>query len=89
MTFRIEPAGSRVYSPRISSEKGALCDDGPAYSTFARTRTTSRASSCAVALAFDIDDNLVNVLGRCKKAVEVSIPTRMDDESCRFSPATA
>ena len=34
-----------------------------------------------VALAFDIDDNLVNVLGRCKKAVEVSIPTRMDDES--------
>jgi glutamate dehydrogenase (NAD(P)+) len=32
-----------------------------------------------VADAFDIDDNLVNVLGRVKKGVEVSIPTRMDD----------
>jgi glutamate dehydrogenase (NAD(P)+) len=34
-----------------------------------------------VADAFDIDDNLVNVLGRVKKGVEVSIPTRMDDGS--------
>jgi glutamate dehydrogenase (NAD(P)+) len=34
-----------------------------------------------VAGAFDVDDNLVNVLGRCKKGVEVSIPTRMDDGS--------
>jgi len=34
-----------------------------------------------VAKAFDIDDNMVNVLGRCKKGVEVSIPTRMDDGS--------
>jgi glutamate dehydrogenase (NAD(P)+) len=30
---------------------------------------------------FDIDPNLVNVLSQCKKAVSVSIPTRMDDES--------
>ena len=34
-----------------------------------------------VAQAFDISDDLVNVLGRCKKGVEVSIPTRMDDGS--------
>ena len=32
-----------------------------------------------VAAAFDIDDNLVNVLSECKKAVEVSIPVAMDD----------
>jgi glutamate dehydrogenase (NAD(P)+) len=34
-----------------------------------------------VALAFAIDPNLVNVLSECKKAVEVSIPTTMDDGS--------
>ena len=28
---------------------------------------------------FGIDDNLINVLSECKKAVAVSIPTRMDD----------
>jgi glutamate dehydrogenase (NAD(P)+) len=32
-----------------------------------------------VAEAFDIDGNLVNVLGECKKAVVVSIPVTMDD----------
>ncbi len=32
-----------------------------------------------VARAFSIDDNLVNVLSRCKKAVVVSIPVTMDD----------
>src|SRR5690348_13411340 len=32
-----------------------------------------------VADAFDIDPNLVAVLGECKKAVEVSIPVTMDD----------
>jgi glutamate dehydrogenase (NAD(P)+) len=32
-----------------------------------------------VARAFSIDDNLVNVLSRCKKAVIVSIPVTMDD----------
>ena len=32
-----------------------------------------------VADVFDIDDNLVNVLGECKKAVSVSIPVAMDD----------
>jgi glutamate dehydrogenase (NAD(P)+) len=36
-----------------------------------------------VADAFDIDDRLVNVLRECKKAVEVSIPTHMDDGSVR------
>jgi glutamate dehydrogenase (NAD(P)+) len=30
---------------------------------------------------FGIDDNLINVLSECKKAVTVSIPTRMDDGS--------
>jgi glutamate dehydrogenase (NAD(P)+) len=32
-----------------------------------------------VADAFDIDPNLVSVLGECKKAVEVSVPVAMDD----------
>ncbi len=32
-----------------------------------------------VARAFSIDDNLVNVLSKCKKTVAVSIPVRMDD----------
>ena len=36
-----------------------------------------------VASAFDIDQNLVEVLGRCKKSVEVSIPVSMDDGSTR------
>lgn len=34
-----------------------------------------------VADVFGISDDLVKVLGQCKKAVSVSIPTRMDDES--------
>jgi glutamate dehydrogenase (NAD(P)+) len=34
-----------------------------------------------VAQAFGVDDNLVRVLSRHKKAVSVSIPTRMDDGS--------
>jgi glutamate dehydrogenase (NAD(P)+) len=32
-----------------------------------------------VADAFDIDQNLVNVLQECKKAIEVSVPVGMDD----------
>jgi glutamate dehydrogenase (NAD(P)+) len=32
-----------------------------------------------VATTFQIDANLVEVLGRCKKAVEVSVPVSMDD----------
>jgi glutamate dehydrogenase (NAD(P)+) len=36
-----------------------------------------------VAATFDIDPNLVEVLGRCKKAVEVSIPVGMDDGTTR------
>ncbi len=34
-----------------------------------------------VATTFEIDPNLVSVLGRCKKAIEVSIPVTMDDGS--------
>ena len=36
-----------------------------------------------VADAFDIDPNLVAVLGECKKAVEVSVPVGMDDGTTR------
>jgi len=36
-----------------------------------------------VADTFGIDDRLVNILQECKKAVEVSIPTTMDDGSIR------
>ena len=36
-----------------------------------------------VASYFEIDDDLVKVLSECKKAVTVSIPTRMDDGSVR------
>jgi glutamate dehydrogenase (NAD(P)+) len=36
-----------------------------------------------VARTFGIDDPLVEVLSQCKKAVEVSIPTSMDDGSVR------
>src|SRR4051794_920293 len=34
-----------------------------------------------VATTFDIDANLVSVLGECKKSVEVSVPVGMDDGS--------
>jgi len=36
-----------------------------------------------VATTFDIDADLVAVLGECKKAVEVSVPVSMDDGSTR------
>jgi glutamate dehydrogenase (NAD(P)+) len=36
-----------------------------------------------VASVFGIDDDLVAVLGECKKSVEVAIPTTMDDGSVR------
>jgi len=36
-----------------------------------------------VATTFDIDPNLVEVLGRCKKSVEVSVPVSMDDGTTR------
>jgi glutamate dehydrogenase (NAD(P)+) len=36
-----------------------------------------------VADVFGIEDDMVTVLGECKKAVEVSIPTTMDDGSVR------
>jgi glutamate dehydrogenase (NAD(P)+) len=37
----------------------------------------------AVGRAFAIDDSLIDVLSACKKAVSVSVPTRMDDGSVR------
>jgi glutamate dehydrogenase (NAD(P)+) len=37
----------------------------------------------AVAETFDIDDRLVNILQECKKAIEVSVPTTLDDGSVR------
>jgi glutamate dehydrogenase (NAD(P)+) len=39
----------------------------------------ARSQLRRVAQFFGIDDNLVRVLGQCKKAVEVSIPVTMDD----------
>src|SRR6185312_3502580 len=36
-----------------------------------------------VAETFDIDDRLIEVLQHCKKSVEVSIPTTMDDGHVR------
>jgi glutamate dehydrogenase (NAD(P)+) len=36
-----------------------------------------------VAGVFEIDDDLVAILGECKKAVEVSVPVTMDDGSVR------
>ena len=41
----------------------------------------ARAQLQRVATIFDIDPNLVAVLGTCKKSVEVSIPVGMDDGS--------
>src|SRR3954463_455251 len=43
----------------------------------------ARDQLARVARTFEIDDRLVNVLQECKKAVEVSIPTSMDDGSVR------
>ncbi len=37
----------------------------------------------AVAETFQIDERLVNILQECKKAVEVSVPTSLDDGSVR------
>ena len=39
----------------------------------------AKAQLGRVAATFGIDDNLVRVLGACKKAVEVSVPVGMDD----------
>jgi glutamate dehydrogenase (NAD(P)+) len=41
----------------------------------------ARRQLSRVGQTFNIDPNLLDVLGRCKKAVTVSIPTRMDDGS--------
>ena len=37
----------------------------------------------AVAETFHIDERLVNILQECKKAVEVSVPTSLDDGTVR------
>jgi glutamate dehydrogenase (NAD(P)+) len=37
----------------------------------------------SVADVFGLDDDIVNVLSECKKAISVAIPTRMDDGSVR------
>jgi glutamate dehydrogenase (NAD(P)+) len=41
----------------------------------------AREQLARVAETFEINSNLVSVLGRCKKAIEVSIPVTMDDGS--------
>ncbi|MBA3366599.1 MAG: Glu/Leu/Phe/Val dehydrogenase [Actinobacteria bacterium] len=41
----------------------------------------AREQLAQVADVFNLDANLVNVLGQCKKAVEVSVPTRRDNGS--------
>jgi glutamate dehydrogenase (NAD(P)+) len=41
----------------------------------------ARAQLRRVGDTFGIDENLINVLSKCKKAVEVSVPTQMDDGS--------
>ena len=50
--------------------------------TCARTPSSWPASNSRESPStFEIDPNLVSVLGRCKKAIEVSIPVTMDDGS--------
>ena len=44
-------------------------------------RAIARQQLRNVADAFGISDDLVAILGECKKAVEVTIPTTMDDGS--------
>jgi glutamate dehydrogenase (NAD(P)+) len=41
----------------------------------------ARSQLRRVAGLIDLDDNMLNVLSECKKAVAVSVPTRMDDGS--------
>jgi len=43
----------------------------------------ARAQLRGVARLIDLSENMLNVLSECKKAVSVSIPTRMDDGSVR------
>ena len=43
----------------------------------------ARAQLRRVGDTFEIDDNLINVLSQCKKAVEVSVPTQMDNGEMR------
>jgi glutamate dehydrogenase (NAD(P)+) len=41
----------------------------------------ARSQLRLVADLIELDDNMLNVLSQCKKAVAVSVPTRMDDDS--------
>jgi glutamate dehydrogenase (NAD(P)+) len=43
----------------------------------------ARAQLRRVGEIFEIDDNLINVLSECKKTVEVSVPTQMDNGETR------
>jgi glutamate dehydrogenase (NAD(P)+) len=43
----------------------------------------AKAQLRSVGDEFGIDDNLINVLSNCKKAVEVSVPTQMNDGSTK------
>jgi glutamate dehydrogenase (NAD(P)+) len=43
----------------------------------------ARAQLRRVGDIFEIDDNLINVLSQCKKTVEVSVPTQMDNGNTR------
>ena len=43
----------------------------------------ARAQLRRVGETFEIDDNLISVLSKCKKAVEVSVPTQMDNGETR------
>jgi len=41
----------------------------------------ARSQLRLVADLIELDDNMLNILSQCKKAVAVSVPTRMDDDS--------
>src|SRR5436190_19656999 len=84
----------RIYSPRTKvfpANRHAKCAIKKEQQVTLVDTTTShlrenpfdlaREQLNRVADTFDIDPNLVSVLGRCKKAIEVSIPVTMDDGS--------
>ncbi len=55
--------------------------DTPAPSVQENAWEMAREQLRRTALLAELDESLFNVLGDCKKAVEVSVPTRMDDGS--------
>ena len=58
-------------------------DEAPASHLRENPFEIARAQLRGVGDAFGIDDNLIGVLSQTKKAVEVSIPTQMDDGTTR------